>query len=93
MKCELFGNPAQSAPIHQTFLPHCLPYCPPQRATGTAGFGFDTTERERQILPQPICSLNICTERYRGNTTAQNLMLRVRSTACEIIAVSGILVI
>lgn len=52
------------------------------------------TDRERQILPQPICILNIhCTGSCRGNTTANNLMLKVRSTAHEIIAVSGILVI
>lgn len=59
MKCEVFGNPAQSAPIHKTLLPDCLPHCPPQKATGTAGFGFDTAQTERQILPQPICILNI----------------------------------
>lgn len=47
MKCELSGNAAQSAPIHKTLLPDCPPYCPPQKATGRAGFEFDTTQTER----------------------------------------------
>lgn len=58
MKYEVFGNPAQSAPIHKTLLPDCLPYCPPQKATGTAGFGFDTIQTEANPA-LPICNQNI----------------------------------
>lgn len=50
-------------------------------------------QTERQILPQPICSLNIHIVQRNAEEAQWHITLKVRSRAREIIADSGTLVI
>lgn len=82
MKCEVFGNPAQSAPIHKTLLPDCLLPCPHRRPQAQLALSL-TPHRQREENPAStylqLKYSHCTTESHRGNTTA-----------CKIIAASDL---